>query len=455
MSLSLVMIVRNEEMMLPSCLASVMGWVDEIVIADTGSTDRTREIARSTGARVIEVPWADDFAAARNAALEAATGTFVLQLDADERLAPGGGAALREAVRANAIDCGLLPLFDASRLEATPAEVLSGRAIARPPVLVPRLLRRTPDLAWRGLVREDVDAWMLARLDRISAVQAPILHFGAVPSAPASMAKQDRNAALLARRCELEPENPAPRTYLALDLLRRNDPEGATPHLVQGWELIQRATDRGERPAYVEHVTHLAARLLATGKAIEALGALERAVEWGSDHPNLDFLRGLCLKIIGSVEEPADRGRWYGAAARALHRAVTKADHLYTEPVLAEITGPEIWATLGTVLLTLGAAEAAEDVFRDALGRWPRNSELRLGFAEARLDRGVADEALRIVEPELATDRPDAWVIAAAACARLGLADERRTFVDQAKERLPRGLFAQHRAERLAALDVS
>ena len=57
--------------------------VDEIVIADTGSTDRTRELAASFGARVVEFPWCDDFGAARNASLEQATGRWVLWLDAD------------------------------------------------------------------------------------------------------------------------------------------------------------------------------------------------------------------------------------------------------------------------------------------------------------------------------------------------------------------------------------
>jgi tetratricopeptide (TPR) repeat protein len=78
------MIVRNEEANLPQCLGSVKGVFDEIVVLDTGSTDRTREIAREFGARVFDFAWVDDFAAARNAALARATGDYAFWLDADD-----------------------------------------------------------------------------------------------------------------------------------------------------------------------------------------------------------------------------------------------------------------------------------------------------------------------------------------------------------------------------------
>ena len=82
------MIVRDEEDNLPACLASAAGLFDEIVVVDTGSTDRTVEIARRFGARVFDFVWVDDFAAARNAALARATGDYAFWLDADDVLDP-------------------------------------------------------------------------------------------------------------------------------------------------------------------------------------------------------------------------------------------------------------------------------------------------------------------------------------------------------------------------------
>src|SRR5262245_58295328 len=72
--LSLTMIVRNEEEHLDRCLASVREVADELIVVDTGSTDRTVEIARAHGARVYFFELCDDFAAARNVALRHATG---------------------------------------------------------------------------------------------------------------------------------------------------------------------------------------------------------------------------------------------------------------------------------------------------------------------------------------------------------------------------------------------
>lgn len=73
-TLSLSMIVKNEEKFLPDCLESVKGLVDEIVIVDTGSTDTTKEIAARYGARIFDFEWIGDFSAARNYSLGQCTG---------------------------------------------------------------------------------------------------------------------------------------------------------------------------------------------------------------------------------------------------------------------------------------------------------------------------------------------------------------------------------------------
>jgi tetratricopeptide (TPR) repeat protein len=89
------MIVRDEEANLPACLGPLAGVFDEVVVVDTGSTDRTREAAAALGARVFDVPWMDDFAAARNAALDRATGSWAFRLDADDRFEPAEVGKLR------------------------------------------------------------------------------------------------------------------------------------------------------------------------------------------------------------------------------------------------------------------------------------------------------------------------------------------------------------------------
>lgn len=99
MELSLCMIVKNEELALPSCLNSVRGVVDEIVVLDTGSRDRTPDIAREFGAKVYTFEWCNDFSKARNQALKYVQGKWVLVLDADEMLVPEIVPLLKQAIR--------------------------------------------------------------------------------------------------------------------------------------------------------------------------------------------------------------------------------------------------------------------------------------------------------------------------------------------------------------------
>ena len=100
-TISLCMIVKNEEDVLERCLRSAEGIADEIIIADTGSTDQTKEIALRCGAKVYDFVWKDDFAAARNFAFSKATCDYLFWLDADdvvpEQNAPGAFAFARKA----------------------------------------------------------------------------------------------------------------------------------------------------------------------------------------------------------------------------------------------------------------------------------------------------------------------------------------------------------------------
>ena len=175
---SLTMIVRDEEKNLPHCLESVRGIFDEIVVVDTGSIDRTSEIARAFGARVFDFAWVDDFAAARNAALAHATGDYAFWLDADDVVEPpereklralldglraGDDGRLRRAMRLRprrgrqrrrdrrrshpAVPAPRRRPLDLSRPRADPARPAAGRhprALDRPGRAAHRLCRPRP-----------------------------------------------------------------------------------------------------------------------------------------------------------------------------------------------------------------------------------------------------------------------------------------------------------------------
>src|SRR5262249_9372195 len=83
---SLCVMVKNEEDNLPVCLGCAADLVDEVIVVETGSTDRTKEVALQARAKVFDFAWVDSFAAARNECLRHATGEWIFWLDADDRL---------------------------------------------------------------------------------------------------------------------------------------------------------------------------------------------------------------------------------------------------------------------------------------------------------------------------------------------------------------------------------
>jgi len=151
--LSLSMIVRNEAERLERCLASVAGFVDEMVLLDTGSSDATIAIAESCGAVVHQLPWPGDFAPARNEALGHVKGDWVLVLDADEWLL----AEARQPLQALMAEPDLL-LINLLRQELGAAQ--------SPYSNVSRLFRRHPAIHWSRPYHSMVDDSVLALLEK-------------------------------------------------------------------------------------------------------------------------------------------------------------------------------------------------------------------------------------------------------------------------------------------------
>ena len=147
MKLNLVMIVKNEEASLGRCLQSAGPLADEIILADTGSTDGTRELALSMGARVWDFLWADDFSAARNFALDHSDGDWNLVLDGDEYLRPCSREVLTQAIEAHKGSwLGGIVRHDA---------FAEGNEISCSTSLLPRLLPR--GVRYTGIIHEQPD----------------------------------------------------------------------------------------------------------------------------------------------------------------------------------------------------------------------------------------------------------------------------------------------------------
>ena len=196
---SLCLIVKNEEATLADCLQSAAGLVHECVVVDTGSTDRTREIATELGARVFRFDWVDSFAAARNASLEPATGDWILWLDGDEYFDEENRGKLKA-------------LFD--RLGDEPAAyVMRQRSAAEvpgePPSLVDqcRLFRNHPQIRWSYRVHEQILPAVNAARHQVRFTDICIDHSG-YTDPELRRRKSQRNLRLLQLEEAEQPQDP-------------------------------------------------------------------------------------------------------------------------------------------------------------------------------------------------------------------------------------------------------
>jgi glycosyltransferase involved in cell wall biosynthesis len=201
---SLTMIVRNEEKNLPRCLESVRGVFDEIVVVDTGSTDRTKEIARDFGARITDFVWIDDFSAARNAALDHATGDYALWLDADDVIEPAERQKLKRLVAT------LRPGKKEAYVLRCVCNTSTGGTIA---VDHPRLFPLLPGVRWERRVHEVINPALERAGVSMAWTDIVIRHTGYVDEVVHER-KRQRNLLLLQKELAERPDDPFIYYYL-------------------------------------------------------------------------------------------------------------------------------------------------------------------------------------------------------------------------------------------------
>lgn len=188
-TLALSMIVRDAAGILPACLESARGTVDEMVIADTGSADNTRDVARRLGARVISIPWTNNFAEARNRALLEVKSDWVLTLDADEQLDTRARKQIRPLLEQQAISGFVVTIRNyVLSLEervwdcaAKPNDSLLPAASAYPAFVEHenvRLFRRDQDIYFVGRVHESVGPRIQELGQKLAPAPFFIHHFG-------------------------------------------------------------------------------------------------------------------------------------------------------------------------------------------------------------------------------------------------------------------------------------
>lgn len=214
-ALSLCMIVKNEARHLSRCLSSVQGLVSEIIIADTGSTDESMDIARSFGARVIRVPWEQDFAKARNLSLRQASCPWILVLDADEVTDGWQKEALLQLLDNTAVQGYFLPFIHYVGSTAGTEYVTDN---------VCRLFRNDPEILFHGTIHEEAASSIWALSDgRIAYADLPVLHYGYVDEELLLKNKTSRNLDLIRAALQLDPASYSLRYALGTEYYQQGE----------------------------------------------------------------------------------------------------------------------------------------------------------------------------------------------------------------------------------------
>jgi glycosyltransferase involved in cell wall biosynthesis len=219
--ISLCMIVKNEEKLLPQCLESIKDVVDEIIIVDTGSTDRTVEIAEKYTDKIYFHPWEEDFSKHRNQSISYATGEWIFILDADEVLSPESGKAILEAVKDESIDSIYATVknsFDKSRGEAVHNSL--------------RFFRNNGSIHYEGRVHNRVVGEKVRKIYPIT-----IYHEGYNLPPEESRKKFIRTTTILKREIEENPQHPRAYHYLAASYLSEEMYDEALDSAMKAIEL--------------------------------------------------------------------------------------------------------------------------------------------------------------------------------------------------------------------------
>jgi len=401
LKLSLCMIVKDEEEMLPGCLEPLRGVVDEMIVVDTGSSDRTVEIAESFGAKVVHFPWNGSFSDARNVSIENATGDWIMYLDADEHLEAEDAPKLRDLLGRTWREG-----FNLVETNYTGGED-TGSATTH---LALRLWRRRPEYRFEGRIHEQKTHTMPMFLpERFETTTIRVRHYGYLNQRIASKEKSQRNIELLEQEAR---ENPSPfNDYnLGSEYLALGDPAKARTHFDRAWESL-RAVPGMASAGYVPLLVSRAARARReAGDHAAAAQAVDEGLAAYPDHTDL------VMEAAHSAREQGDLDRARELAEQCL--AMGDAPNMYAATVG---TGTFLAMTvLAEIHAAQGDAAGAEELYRRSLDEHPEYAGPVLPLAAILAGRGAPLAEIAEIVP----DRPSARLLAATALYEVGRAED-------------------------------
>lgn len=371
---SLCMIVKNEERFLEQCLRSVADVVDEINVVDTGSTDRTVEIARQFGANLEHCEWRNDFGWARNKSLEMATKRWILQLDADEELLPESRTALEQLKTAPAYLEGVwLRCINAT-------DRYRGGGNMSHAIL--RMFPNNPRIRFKGAIHEfpSIDDSPVSMTGVMSPVK--ILHHGYLAEVVKDRDKYGRNLAIIEQNIAAEPDEAFHWYNLGMTTHLGGDNQRAAPALERMWDLclkngMRAFTANGLQTLCDVYSEHL-------GQPEKGLPYALECIERSPRYANAHFSAGKAYFLLKRYDE-----------AREMYaKAIEDGRYVDRQYVVDdEVPQWKAQCEIGSTYAEQGEHAKAAQWFERGLANRPMVQPLRLNYANALEALGRLSEA--------------------------------------------------------------
>jgi len=376
-SVSACLMVKNEEELLPQCLDSIRDWVDEIIVVDTGSADRTVEIARSYGARIFHQAWEGNFSKHRNYSIEQATGDWIFIIDADECFYKEDVPQLRR-------------LLDQPDYRIISINVYNvGGANQDTVTFLPsvRFFKREVGLKYEGIVHNLLN---VPPEEAVLRAGVRIKHYGYGLSPEKMKAKLERSRALLEKQLQENPDNYHAHFNYA-QLLRGqglNDHPEYAPIILQSARRAVELTDpkqRGMRHVHLMALHQIAWVHFVTGNYQKARQHCLRAIELKADYLDPILLLGHIEMRDGRRREAQRYYRKY-LETQAQYDASREIDNII---LLNPESRESAHYGLGAMAFDDGQYETAARHFESALETRPGflDTDTRLGWTYLRLHR--------------------------------------------------------------------
>ena len=374
--LSLCMIVRDNEDTIEACLDSIYPWVDEIIIVDTGSRDRTPEICRRYGARMFAFPWCDDFSAARNVSLAPARGEWIFWMDSDDVISQEQGQKLRELVYGqHADDCfGYVAQVHCESSEPGQMTVVDHV----------KIFRNLPGLQFEHRIHEQILPAIRRAGGTVAFTDLYVTHKGSIQTPEIRQRKIERDFRILALDLEGHPDHP----FVLFNLGMTHEDVG---NYAEAERLLRRCLEvSGDGESHVGKTYSLLVNSLkGQGQLESAIEAADEALAIFQDDKELLFRRSILHLELNRLED----------AARDMEQVIQESIDRTFQSLDQGITGHKAFHNLGVIYEQQGRFRDAENCWQQAIQLCPAFSVSWLALARLYVKTGqiMAAEHLHVL----------------------------------------------------------